>query len=335
MLWKVSLILLHLIALTLVDAKRDRLTHIVIPYHYRQLPNLLTNIELWSKYPPYINKGSSKDTELTIVFYSSGGFLADAEKRDLELRINSSLALILDGVLLNSIQHIHAILNGDAIDSHIVGSRTMFDLLLYFYSYQLAGEDPLIFFYMEPDCLPIRGGWVEALQQECDTRSGRFWMQGSIFHGDSRVLFKRKDNDLPFFLHINGNAMYNIGPESYFREYYLIAVKTISWRSRLMDKWLLSSGRSLEDLETRLNKIKYKATKRCAFKSYDMAIAYSLFLRSNFLQTRAFFDKFLYTDVVQNRWRSQYCLDEVHVSFPNTFLLHGGQHNASVCQLNE
>ena len=334
MLLKVLLALLCLVVVVSGE-ERDRLTHIVVPYHFKQLPRLLENIESWSKYPPYLRTRNATDAYPTIVFYSSGGILSNEEKAAMESMINASLALVLNETLLNSIQHIHGMVVEEAVNSRILGSRVMFDLLLYSYSYQLIGKAPQIFFYMEPDCLPIKCGWIEALERESNTRKGRFWMQGSVFRGNQDIWRGVKRFDIPLFLHINGNAMYNIGTGSYFREYYLLLVEADAWRKDLLKTWALASGESIKGLNQRLKKIGLKQRTNPAFKAYDMAIARSFFLRPNFFQNRIFLDKFLFTDVIQNHSKSNYCIEDIQVDFPDTFLIHGGRQNPSVCRMNE
>lgn len=70
------------------------------------------------------------------------------------------------------------------------------------------------FFYMEPDCVPVREFWLDAMREETLGASGDFWIKGSHFRGTrERHRFGNRD----FSLHINGNALYSLQDER-FRE---------------------------------------------------------------------------------------------------------------------
>lgn len=58
-------------------------------------------------------------------------------------------------------------------------------------------------FMMETDCLPVRPGWVSALQRIINS-SNDFWIMGSMYRGVGTL-------DRPYHIHLNGNSVYAVG----------------------------------------------------------------------------------------------------------------------------
>ena len=61
---------------------------------------------------------------------------------------------------------------------------------------------------MEPDVQSIRPNWLISISQELG--AGHFWLKGSIYRANIIKLTKNDPYNLNY-VHINGNAIYNIG----------------------------------------------------------------------------------------------------------------------------
>lgn len=74
----------------------------------------------------------------------------------------------------------------------------------------VARRDASHFMYLEPDVVPLRARWAEALHALLPPRSERFWVKGSAARGPTRV-------DEWVTHHINGNALYDCGDAEFAR----------------------------------------------------------------------------------------------------------------------
>jgi hypothetical protein len=187
------------------------LTHVIIPFHIKQIKILQESIEKkWSKYVPCTDANLYEKSQLPKVIFFAGYL----EKIDLQ-----ALRILLQPL----IKYLDCFSNGNRLDiityefnkdndKHVLGSRLMFE-------HVLARNDQLLkdaayVFYMEPDTRPVRSNWLIALQKEIGMGSS-FWIRGSMYRG-----FKSYPTTyMPNKYHINGNAIYNIGDDS-FRNFY-------------------------------------------------------------------------------------------------------------------
>lgn len=271
----------------------QRLTHIVIPFHTSQVSRVEANLRLWQTYPPCSRAGAPPhpNAPYHLVLYSS----ADSKKRtyiaDLEARLQSAVANLTSEALgcFQSVEIQHANLSGSS-DTYYKGTRLMIEKLI-------VGKVKLQFpaeyvFYMEPDCLPIRSNWLNALDTSVRWPQPTFWMKGSIYRGYNKGVYATRHP--PQFFHINGNAIYNVGDRQfrawYIRHYrpYVQAATPRKDRSFDTDFW-----RFLYDVE-------------------------------NIMVARQVIHKFVYTELVVNYWKSSYSVAKLRESFPNTHLVHGG-----------
>ena len=56
-------------------------------------------------------------------------------------------------------------------------------------------RSPGYVFYMEPDCRPVRNGWLDALKAAVDPPQEMFWIKGSGYRGDPVLLFTSLKDD--------------------------------------------------------------------------------------------------------------------------------------------
>ena len=100
-------------------------------------------------------------------------------------------------------------------DTHVKGSRLMFENMLS-RNYEPFKNTSFVF-YMEPDVRVIKFFWLNGIINEIG--NGNFWSKGSLFRGDLNK-FAKNDKYLPNYVHINGNALYNIGNDEFNLFYF-------------------------------------------------------------------------------------------------------------------
>jgi hypothetical protein len=201
-----SFILIALIIKTYLCA---HLSHVIMPFHQRQVESVKDNLKLWSRYPP-CRRNFSKNIQIGFIFFVSGMRNESIAQNLLDSFKSSCFSsVIIDFAELK-----------DKNDRYLMGSRLMFEMML---SKRLNfGLIKLShIFYMEPDALPIRPYWLEGINQQIIFPNTKFWMKGSIFRGQIQMV----SMDLLYnHVHINGNSIYNLEDEK-FEKFYFEIVK--------------------------------------------------------------------------------------------------------------
>jgi hypothetical protein len=187
-----------------------------------------------------------------------------------------------------SLQFLNAGLS-DAEDVYPLAAARMFFRL--FKSKRLAQYKTM--YYMEPDNLPCRAGWLTALGRESHVPGG-FWVRGSILRDGIEDTGR-----YPYAAHINGNALYAIGDQA-FRE-FLSKVEESFW-ARPND-FLGGYDVALHTLRTD--------------RSFMTWIEYT--------QTVHLFQ---YTELVQNLFRTKGNASDICRSFSSTYFIHGREISA-------
>ena len=284
-----------------------RLTHIVLPFHASHLTKLEQNVKSWSQYLPCSSEDNGKaasNNNYHLVFYSS----TDAKKKEkiaeIETRLTALVTSLPEAVskCFNSWEIQHANLSSNS-DTYYRGTRLMLEKMLLgkvrfgnnsipFHG-EISAEVNLGYaFYMEPDCVPVRNNWLNALDWNSRWPNQIFWIKGSIYRGGNKGPYATRHP--PQYYHLNGNALFNLNDRA-FRSFYVkhyrpwaLAAAAVHERSFDTDFW-----RFLHNLDT-INVVK------------------------------GVYHRFAYTDVVQNWWRSSYSLSKIKAEQPNTYLVHGG-----------
>lgn len=144
--------------------------------------------------------------------------------------------------------------------------------------------------YMEPDCVPVRKYWLDAIVDAVRPPNEYFWMKGSSFRGSVSAIYQ--DPPIYTLLHINGNAIYNVGDG-----------KLYSFYRQKVKPFLLRNGAS---------------------EAYDSDIfKYLLWNKTN--RAQDYLHLFPHTNLIQNMWHSNYSLSEIFSPQNNTVLVHGGR----------
>lgn len=265
--------------------QKSRLTHVVIPFHPRQESRLIKNIDSWSRYLPCDAQGGSRESaekSVDLIF-----FVSTKEEESLEQRLLDHFAQLPEHVraCFRAVAVRGGGLEGDQ-NNYLTGSRLQFEFML---DGGLGLADPSYVLYMEPDLLPIRPKWLDALDELCRYPNDPFWIKGSTFRGSLSVMRTRIIYNL---FHINGNAIYNLGDKG-FRTFYHHMVRPYI-KALYPDQ------------------------------SYDTDIFKFLLATSNYNYARLHAHQFQFTDSIRNMWHTNFTLESVRSESDIVMMVHGG-----------
>lgn len=250
------------------------LTHVVMPFHSRQLKTVQENLQSWLIFPP-----CQSHLNVEFIFFVSGA----RNETLIEYLIKSFKSKCFESARVE-----FANLEGTD-DEYLRGSGLMFEKMLS-KNIDYGKVMPSHVFYMEPDCKPIRSYWLDAIQLRIISPNSHFWMKGSIFYGHADVISNKM---LCNRIHINGNAIYNVGDND-FRTFYFKHVRDFIEKNYPKEK-----------------------------RAYDIDIFKLLFWENGILAPHLI-HLFQFSDFIQNHFHSKYSLKEILKNNPNTFLIHGG-----------
>jgi hypothetical protein len=275
----VGLPLLPLLYPPLFQHEQEHRHLLVIPFVRSQIDKLQFSLQRWNLYPP------CRTTHFDVAFFIDSTFTLILRQTvehmwsqlDASVRHCFHHVLFLEGHLNESL-------------GHPQGPCASFFAVTHMFR-----ADAFVFQLMEPDNIPIRSFWLDALQKEAQQLQpveGRcpVWMQGSVsrcptWYGDIQ---KRQD------LHINGNSMYCVDEE--FLQ-FLDEVRRF-----------------------------YPGTNGCQTavpqeSGYDHTFYH--YLHSSVSTRNKYLPKFRYTDIIQNRCDDAYNLSDIQIADPHTYLVHG------------
>lgn len=272
------------------NKERQGLSHIVIPIAFKpnQLLKLTRSLRFWDMNPPCVEgswPNSHGDTNVTLTFLSHGD-LTDQQMTKLQdfwWSLPWSVRKCFKEFEVRS-----AGLSKDT-DNHTVGSRSMFETIV---TGDCGLVNPRYVMWMEPDAVPIRGDWLNALDRSCRTEES-FWVKGSALRHDVNASVVAQRYGTHFLYHINGNAIYNMAPNEY-PQFYL----------NVLLPYLTAKG--------------YRNT------FFDTGLSRFLMDLNNIDIWRNLTHRFQYTALIQNRWGENYFVPERAAQFPETFIIHGG-----------
>lgn len=273
-----------------MTSEQDRLSHVVIPMAMNpaQLGRLRRTFKHWNANPPCVerswpNRPHESSVTLSILLYGARTETAERQIQSMYWSLNSAArSCFAELQILGADLPAHT-------DKHVAGSQAMFETLL---NNTLDIKDMQYVFWMEPDTVPIRADWLNALDRACRTGE-RFWIKGSALRHDLRRDIITQRYGSHFLYHINGNALYNLRPNEYPAFY----------RNQL---------------------IPYLEATNARHSAFDLAPARFLLAPENEGVWRENAHRFQYTEIIQNRWGENYLPFERAQRFPGTFLIHGG-----------
>lgn len=264
-----------------------RLTNLIIPIHSRQIDRLIQVMKQWAledflPCTPYSEEHGSEPLGFYIgltIYFNCG---ENVELKEKIINTYNSLPPKTRQCFSNlSIRwaNLHPL-----SDNHLVGSRIMFENIIDG-KVGLAGP-PGYTLLMEPDCHPVRPFWLSILDSQCRFPNEPFWVKGSVFRGLDHIMVS---NNSDIMYHINGNAIYNLGDQS-FRYFYF----------NIMKPWLRKVTAFDVDMHNFLND------------------------KKNYNYVRHVQHLFQYTDTIQNWYHSSWKLEELRHNSPTVVLVHGG-----------
>lgn len=146
-------------------------------------------------------------------------------------------------------------------------------------------------FYNEPDCVPIREGWLTKLHEQCSKPIQPFWVKGSIYRGSDLNKLERNPF-IPYRFHINGNSLYGIGDPNLSE--FIATVR----------RWVLSGhGRHTN--------------------AYDTDLFNYLIQPEHYQTIKHKVHLFQFTNIVANMWHTEWTIDGV-LDY-GAYLIHGGE----------
>lgn len=260
---------------------------VVVPFVGWQSEWVFSNLDsIWPRVPPCENADSSITAKPDLFFY----FHKDISRSRFALSEIQRLFRKHENVsrCFASLQFLNAGLS-EAEDVYPLAAARMFFRL--FKSKRLLSYKTM--FYMEPDNLPCRTGWLTALDRESRVPGG-FWVRGSILRDGVEDTGRYS-----YASHINGNALYAIGNKE-FRA-FLSKVETSFW-----------------------------ARPNDFLGGYDVAL-HTLRSDRSFMTWIEYTESvhlFQYTQLVQNLFRTQGNASEICQRYPSTYFIHGREVSA-------
>ena len=275
-----------------VESKK--LTHLVMPFVDSQLLVVRQSLQTWtSQYYPC--NSSNYKAEVQLILFASFHNLVNPDKESASI-ITSLLSKILSERQIKDCfkSWTLAFARISAADnSHHTGSRLMFEQ---FVSKNISHSPPMDYvLFMEPDCVPIRNNWLEAVQSNVENDPDNFWMKGSAFRGQRSAV--KQPLHLVNLFHMNGNAIYSLGDDE-FRNFYFQKVRPFT-----------------------IEKCKSSKDKFCSVFDTDI---FRYLLHNNMEYGAQYIHHFAFTDLIQNKWHTNYSTHGLLAKSPNTVLVHGG-----------
>jgi hypothetical protein len=145
-------------------------------------------------------------------------------------------------------------------------------------------------FYKEPDCVPVRSGWLSQLHEQCSEPIQHFWIKGTIYRGGSHNNLQDY-TFIPYRFHINGNAFYAIGDPNF-----------VQFVSRVQN-WVVNEGHQSN--------------------AYDTDFFNYLIQKGHYHEIKHLAHLFQFTNLVSNMWHSEWSSQQM--ASEGTYLVHGGQ----------
>jgi hypothetical protein len=184
-----------------------RLTHVIIPGHIGQLPNIKTMVNSWESMRPCDSLILiTKPVLIFLIAISNSDAIEVTHTcRKMFYSINARHCF--------SAVDVHLVHMENNQNNHNVGSRLLFNSMLNATSYRNTVAYVL---YIEADVVAVQQNWLHPIIKYARTT---FWIAGSLYRGSQNIDY----GDNLFRYHINGNAIYNVG-DAKFVDFYFTSV---------------------------------------------------------------------------------------------------------------
>lgn len=162
---------------------------IVIPFCSLDTRDLLKNMSIWCQSDKFISDTQKHNIDLVLYY------CANSESDQIDPVIIETANSYCD--YFQNIVSERLILTPSQY-KYPIGPGLMFFNMIENTTYK-------VFFYMEPDCVPVKNGWLDEVESSCRMMLDRdVWVQATLYNGSFR------SNDLPTKLHFNGNSIFNV-----------------------------------------------------------------------------------------------------------------------------
>ncbi|NNE27252.1 MAG: hypothetical protein HKN09_10445 [Saprospiraceae bacterium] len=198
--------------------KRKILNAIAVPTIEKELPLVIDNFKLWDKPENYPMINIPKSPNVDLVFIYGQQRNQEIEDKIYEAFLNTTYvkhcfrnlrfkyAELSDEDNIYSQDYINDPLSVLFQKSPKGGYKVGPNNVFYFMIKTLKEYDYI--FQMETDCIVVKKNWLWQLQNIVQSMPHDFWLMGSIYRGLSEL-------DPVFKNHINGNAIYATGDDSF------------------------------------------------------------------------------------------------------------------------
>jgi hypothetical protein len=265
------------------------LSHVVIPFAVGQMSKVSSNLDLWHHLPP-CTYPEAQEQKPALVFHVSYSDLTKEKIFEVTCGCMNAFENLPKKVRTCFRKaEVKTLYLKKSQDKHVLGARLMFEKLLLG---NITSGDKGYVLYMEPDLLPVRSNWLSILLHDIKV-ARTFWIKGSIFRGDMTQV--AGTSYFPNLMHINGNAIYNLCCER-FQHFYF---------KELRPYIIQRHGDSVN--------------------AYDTDFYEYLFDRDNYNASRSMIPYYVYTNLIQNQWHTQYSVSQINALSPETVLVHGGK----------
>ena len=279
------------------DMKRQRLSHIVIPFIPSQVESLKNTFALWESLAPCDPSQPTHpflpvEPPQVVFFVAQRTTSSESERSATKRDILDSYQNLPTKVRQCFGQAVYVIQElTPEQDSHVEGARLMFE---HFLRNKDFISDATYAFYMEPDVRPISNGWLNRLVFEVSWPEAPFWVKGSIYRGTPSNV--DGSSYTPNLYHLNGNAIYDMGGA--LSEFYFQKVRPYVEQAH---------GQSVN--------------------AYDTDFSEYLMQREHFSTVIQIAHMFRFSEVIQNMWNTHFSASELSRQFPRTGLVHGGTYH--------
>lgn len=273
----------------LEEDTQQRLSHIIIPFHWKEIKEVEKTISVWKKYKPCAEYNIKEKP--SVLFYSSDDQRREERISEIERRISQAMSDLPVDVLncFSGFEIQHANLT-QKHDVYYEGKRLMLEKII---KGKIKSKIPFYYvFYMDVSTFPIRDDWIFALNRSICLPNEIFWIKGSVYRGSdkNRILLKETS-----FQKINGNAIYNLRLEDGFKPFF----------ERILKPYVLKKEQS----------------NRREFDSDFYEFLHDL---TQVQKSRKVRHKFVYTELIQDHSHSSYKVSQIQIKYPNTYFVHGG-----------
>ncbi|OIR58737.1 MAG: uncharacterized protein A8A55_0465 [Amphiamblys sp. WSBS2006] len=271
------------------EGERQELSHIVIPFHWKDVGEVEKTIRSWGETRPcFPGDGAPRPS---VLFYSSDDIRRTDRIEDMEGRINAAVSALPVSVLgcFCGFEIRHANLT-QRHEIYYEGKRLMLEKLI---KGKTESSVPFRYvFYMDTATVAIRGGWIAALSEKIKHPNEPFWMKGSSYRGSDKNVMLMKETALQ---KMNGNAIYNLSAEDGFKAFF----------ERMLKPYVLRREQSNR-------------------RDFDSDFYDFLHDLEQLKKTRKIMHKFVYTELIQDHSRSSYRVGNMLEKYPETYFVHGG-----------